>query len=172
MDITPLVFTSDYTGVPGERTFFLQARSDDGTHTFRIEKTQVELLAEKLNEMLITLDPNDTIKGQHPARDPALDFVEEPPLWRVGSMALAHDASGDRIVVMIAEVDSEEEDDDEDEADANVARFFLRKDQVRSFVLHSLAVLGEGRETCPLCGLPKGPGEHRCPASNGHHAAS
>lgn len=168
MDLTPEVFTSDYTGTPGQRTFYLQARTGDGIFTFGIEKAQVELLSEKLNEMLMTIDPADTIKGQQPVRDPALDFVEGPPLWRIGSMALAYDDNGDRIVVMVEEMVGETE---ELEEEPDAARFFLRRDQVRSFILHSLAVISEGRETCPLCGLPKEPGEHKCPASNGHHPA-
>lgn len=168
MDITPEVFTADYTGEPGQRAFFLQARDETGSHTFVVEKAQVQLLGEKLTEMLMSLDPADTIKGQRPARDPALAFVEGPPLWRIGSMALAYDDTGDRIVIMVEEIVSEDAELDEE---APVARFFLRKDQVRAFVLHAMAVVGEGRETCPLCGLPKGPGEHRCPGSNGHHPA-
>jgi uncharacterized repeat protein (TIGR03847 family) len=47
-------------------------------------------------------------------------------------------------------------------------QFHLRRDQVRAFILHALAVVAEGRPLCQLCGLPIDPEGHICPASNGH----
>jgi uncharacterized repeat protein (TIGR03847 family) len=47
-------------------------------------------------------------------------------------------------------------------------RFVISREQTRSFVLHALAVVSEGRPTCQLCGLPMDPAGHKCPASNGH----
>jgi hypothetical protein len=44
----------------------------------------------------------------------------------------------------------------------------LRRDQVRTFVLHAQAIVDEGRPLCQLCGLPIDPSGHACPASNGH----
>lgn len=165
-DVTPDVFTADFTGAPGARTFYLQARGSSGVHSFLLEKQQVAILAEKLQEMLLVIDEDDTIKSAAPQRDPAL-HLEEPvdPEWRVGTIGLLYDDALDTIVIVVQEVGP---DEDEEEDDDSGYRFFLRRDQVRSLVLHALAAVGEGRPSCQLCGLPMDPEGHVCPASNGH----
>ena len=177
MEIVPDIFTVDYEGEPGRRTFYVQARSTVGARSFPVEKQQVSLLAEKLRELLLMIDPEDTIKSTVPERDPSLGL--EPPAepdMRIGTMGLAFDEENDRVVVFAqpADVGDEivEEEDDELDADAAGVRFLLRRDQVRAFVLHALAVVEEGRAICPLCGLPMNPDGHRCPASNGHHVSA
>jgi uncharacterized repeat protein (TIGR03847 family) len=168
VDITPETFVADYTGEPGERTFFIQARGE-ATRTFLAEKQQVELLADRLREMLVLLDSEDAIVSATPARDPALTL--EAPIeaeWRIGTIAIGYVEESDNVVVSIAPVQEDPpEDPEEIEFDA---RFFLDKSQVRSFVLHALAVVAEGRPLCQLCGLPMDPSGHNCPASNGHRA--
>lgn len=165
-DVTPEVFTADFTGKPGQRTFYLQSRSGSGTHSFLIEKQQVAILAEKLQEMLLMIDSEDTIKSAAPQRDPAL-AIEEPvePEWRVGTIGLLYDEGRDLVVVVLQEVGEDEEEEDDEESGF---RFFLRRDQVRALALHALAAVGEGRPLCQLCGLPMDPEGHTCPASNGH----
>lgn len=166
--IAPDVFTADYTGEPGKRTFFLQARSATrGTLTFLAEKQQVAAIAERVREMLILIDQEDTIRAAVPARDPALALEGAPePDWRVGTIALGYEETQDQIVISLE--DAEAADGDEDVPVAS-ATFLLRRDQARAFVLHVVAVVDEGRDTCQLCGLPMDPEGHRCPASNGHH---
>ena len=66
----------------------------------------------------------------------------------------------------------DEEDEDDPEEEEFELRFILRRDQVRTFSLHALAVVGEGRPLCQLCGLPMDPDGHNCPASNGHRAGA
>ncbi|MDQ3981284.1 MAG: DUF3090 family protein [Actinomycetota bacterium] len=165
-DVTPEVFTADFTGRPGERTFYVQARSSSGVHSFLIEKQQVAILVEKLQEMLLMIDEEDTIAAAAPQRDPALG-LEEPvePEWRIGTIGLLYDESRDIVVVVLQEIREEDEEEEEDESGY---RFFLRRDQVRSLILHALAAVGEGRPLCQLCGLPMDPDGHVCPASNGH----
>ncbi len=166
MDITPEIFIADYTGEPGERTFFIQAKEVEA-RTFLAEKQQVELLAERLREMLLLLDSEDEISSATPARDPDVS-LEAPiePEWRIGTIAIGYLEDSDRIVVSFAPPQEDPPDDPDDiEFDA---RFFLRKEQVRAFVLHALAVVAEGRPLCQLCGLPMDPSGHNCPASNGH----
>ncbi len=166
-DVTPDVFTADFTGRPGERTFYVQARSSSGVHSFLIEKQQVAVLAEKLQEMLLMIDADDTIKSAAPQRDPAL-ALQEPvePEWRIGTIGLLYDEGRELVVILLQEI---RPDDEEEEAgDESGYRFFLRKDQVRALILHALAAVGEGRPLCQLCGLPMDPDGHICPASNGH----
>ena len=169
MDVTPAVFVADYTGEPGDRTFFVQSRGD-ATHTFLAEKQQVQLLAERLREMLVLLDDNDPILSATPARDPEMKL--EPPLepeWRIGTIAIGYVEDSDEVVVSFAAPREEAPPDDLEEIEFDI-RFLLSKDRVRTFILHALAAIAEGRPLCQLCGLPMDPEGHNCPASNGHRA--
>ena len=171
IELTPEVFTADYVGEPGRRAFYLQARSEHGTYSFAVEKQQVAVLGEKLRELLLMIESDDTIRAATPARDPAL-ALQSPvePEWRIGTMGLAYEEDNDRIIVLAEpiQVDEEEPVEEEDEG----VRILLRRDQARAFVLHATAVVGEGRPTCQLCGLPMDPSGHACPASNGHRKLS
>lgn len=169
-DIEPEIFTTDYRGEPGHRSFFIQVSTEDLTVTYGIEKQQVALLAEKLNEVLLLVDKEDPVRGASPARDPGLRPKPGDPESRIGTVGLGYDESSDRIVVAIEPLDRE---GDQPEPEAvgegpDALRIHMRRDQVRSFILHALAVVEEGRETCRLCGLPMDPDGHECPASNGH----
>ena len=173
VEIQPEAFAADYTGQPGERTFFIQARGDAGTYTYLVEKQQVAILAEKLREVLVLLDQSDTVVSATPARNPALR-LEAPiePEWRVGTIGLSYDEEVDLVAVSLRPVQEGEElapEAEEIEEDFPI-RYLLRREQVRDFVLHSIAVIGEGRPLCQLCGLPMDPDGHNCPASNGHRA--
>lgn len=170
MDIVPETFTTDYVGEPGERAFYLQARSSSGVVSLALEKQQVSVLADKLRELLVMIDANDTIGGATPARDPALKLdTPVEPEWRVGAMGLAYEEADDRVVLLAqpAQIEAASESTDDDETGI---RFVLRRDQVRAFILHASAIVAEGRPTCQLCGLPMDPEGHNCPASNGHRA--
>ncbi|HVF54211.1 MAG TPA: DUF3090 family protein [Actinomycetota bacterium] len=174
MNGPPEVFTADYVGEPGRRAFYLQVRSGTEVLTYALEKQQVSLLAEKLQDLLLATDPEDTIRATPPARDPALALTEPVEArWRVSAIGLGYDdATGSMIVLLqpppdpaLADLDEDEPQLDPDAGD----RYLLRRDQARAFVLHATAALAEGRPLCQLCGLPIDPEGHRCPASNGHH---
>lgn len=170
-EISAEVFTIDYSGSPGERSFFLQAREGDESVTLGLEKQQAALLAEKLAELLLMVDREDTLSKAEPARDPALATWDEEPGERVGAIGLAYDDEADRVLVAIDPVDPDQEEAEEPEMPGSApgsVRILIRRDQVRAFVLHALAVVGEGRPLCRLCGLPMDPQGHSCPASNGH----
>ncbi len=165
-DMEPEIFTADYVGTPGKRTFFLQARAEGASHSFLLEKEQVDLLADKFREMLLLIDARDPIAGAQPERDPSLGLEEvaEPEL-RVGNMGLSYDDDADRLILFVNPVEAE--GDDEIDTTESI-RLTLRRDQVRAFVLHAIAVVREGRPICQLCSLPMDPEGHKCPASNGH----
>lgn len=169
---SPDVFAADYIGEPGRRVFFLQARTEEGAISFVLEKQQVTVLAERMRDILLMIDSDDTIKSAGASRDPALQVVDPEPEWRVGNMGLAYDEDEDRVIVLLEEVQPEPDEEDEPRVeDAGAARLSLRRDQARSFILHAIAVVNEGRPICQLCGLPMDPAGHKCPASNGHHVA-
>lgn len=168
----PEIFTADYVGRPGQRTFYLQVREGEVHDSYLVEKQQIAVLAERLRELLMSIDVQDTVRSTSPARDPAL-ALEEPleAAYRVGTIGLAYEEESDRVLVFVQPVTEEDEDGDEDEngdEDEFSVSFSLRRDQVRAFVLHTAAVVQEGRPTCQLCGLPMDPDGHNCPASNGH----
>jgi uncharacterized repeat protein (TIGR03847 family) len=168
-DINPEIFTADYTGRPGERTFFLQSKAEV-VSSYLIEKGQAQVLAERLRELLLLIDPDDTIAAAEPQRDPALELsTPVEPEWRVGTIGLSYDEEGDTVAVSMSPV-TEDPAEIETPDDFEV-RINLRRDQVRGFVLHALAVIGEGRPLCRLCGLPMDPEGHVCPAGNGHRLA-
>ena len=173
LELEPDAFVVDFTGEPGHRTFFVQARAADRTLSYLLEKQQVAVLAEKLREVLVLVDANDPVLSATPARDPG-QRLEAPiePEWRIGTIGLSFDEVAGHVIVALQPVDEsadpEELEAPEVEADEFAVRFRLRPDQVRAFVLHAMHIVGEGRPTCQLCGLPMDPEGHICPASNGH----
>jgi uncharacterized repeat protein (TIGR03847 family) len=143
--------------------------------TYLVEKQQVSVLADKLRELLVMVDPADTVAGAEPARDPALALTEPTePEWRIGMMGLTYEEADERVLVLVRPIDEQAEDEEPslEDDDAPGVQFHLRRDQVRAFILHSLAVVAEGRPLCQLCGLPIDPEGHICPASNGHRPPS
>jgi uncharacterized repeat protein (TIGR03847 family) len=167
--VNPDIFTADYVGEPGRRSFYLQARGAEGLLSFPIEKQQVVVLAEKLRELLLLVDGDDTVISASAGRDPALAFTEPvSDETQVGTIGLAYEEDSDRVVVLLQPMPEEDEEDEAAVDDASGVHLELRRDQVRAFVLHAIAVVNEGRAICQLCGLPMDPAGHRCPASNGH----
>ena len=166
-ELIPDIFTAGYVGRPGQRAFYLQARGPFGVLSYPLEKQQVAVLSEKLRELLLLIDADDTIATAVAERDPALDLatpIEED--WRIGTIGLGYEEESDRVIVLIEPATEQEIEDDDKEEEGH--RFMLRRDQVRAFVLHVDAVVAEGRPICQLCGLPMDPEGHQCPASNGH----
>lgn len=165
----PEIFTADYVGEPGHRSFYLQARGAEGLLSFPIEKQQVVVLAEKLRELLLLVDGDDTVTSASAGRDPALAFTEPVSNeTQVGTIGLAYEEDSDQVVVLLQPLPEESDEVEAELDEASGVHLELRRDQVRAFVLHALAVVNEGRAICQLCGLPMDPAGHRCPASNGH----
>ena len=172
IEFEPEDFVADYTGEPGSRTFFLQARAPGRSATYLLEKQQLAVFADKLREVLALIDTDDPVLTATPARDPQLR-LEAPiePEWRIGTIGLSYDDSSEQVIVALQPFSEEEEEREpvaELEPEDFAVRLRLRRQQVRSFVAHALAVIAEGRPLCQLCGLPIDPEGHICPASNGH----
>jgi uncharacterized repeat protein (TIGR03847 family) len=153
----PEGFTAGAIGPKGQRVFYLQAREGALVVTLKLEKQQVGALADYLEQMLDDLPSEPKPPGEAPALvDPGA------PDWVVGGLGVAYDERLDRIVLIAEELLP---DEDEDAAPA-VARFHLRRDQVRAFVPHARAVVAAGRPPCPYCGRPVDPATNFCPCSN------
>jgi uncharacterized repeat protein (TIGR03847 family) len=179
-------FIAGTVGLPGRRTFYLQASASGRTTSVALEKAQVEALAERIDELLDEVVRRSGGNAPVPAVAPAeLDDTEplETPVeeeFRVGTMALAWDGDGERMVVEAQAVVELEADSDEDLADAEerllqddengppMLRVRLDGTMARAFAKRALEVVNAGRPPCPLCSLPLDPEGHVCPRQNGY----
>jgi uncharacterized repeat protein (TIGR03847 family) len=173
----PERFVAGTVGQPGERTFYLQAAGGGRTVSVALEKLQVSVLAERLEELLeeVRRRSADAVPASVPTEleDTApLDApVEEE--FRVGTMGLAWDGETNRVVVeALAQADSEGESDVEPLSDAeegpDALRVVITAAAARAFIVRAQRVVAAGRPPCPLCALPLDPEGHICPRQNGH----
>ena len=157
---SPHHVTAGYVGVPGDRTFYVQAEDEEDRLTLLVEKQQVAGLGQLLAQLLARLDDEPATDWDRAAmelRDPI------DPRFRVGDMSVGLDPEAGRFVIDLAELSADEE------LEPREVRVWLDRDQARRLAAHALEVVGEGRPTCSLCGRPTDlDGEHVCPATNGH----
>jgi uncharacterized repeat protein (TIGR03847 family) len=186
----PERFVAGTVGEPGDRTFFLQARGGGRVVTVALEKVQVSLLAEKLEELLTEAArrfgvdlPEAPVPAGHD-NEPLDTPVDEE--FRVGTLGLAFDVDTTTVVIEAieaGEADAEVElgadddeddipvDDDDDEPDDDLDRLRVRltPEATRAFIDRARRVVAAGRPPCPLCGQPLDPAGHLCPRHNGYH---
>lgn len=182
----PERFVAGTVGPPGERTFFLQARGGGRVVSVALEKVQVSLLAEKLEELLTEAQrrfgvelPELPVAGVGD-NDPLDTPVDEE--FRVGTLGLAFDVDTATVVIEAiaageAEAEAESDDDadpDDDEVeepddDLDRLRVRLTPQETRQFIERARRVVNAGRQPCPLCGQPLDPAGHLCPRHNGYH---
>jgi uncharacterized repeat protein (TIGR03847 family) len=170
-------FVAGTVGEPGSRTFFLQARSGTRLTSVALEKAQVSVLAERVDELLDEVVRVSGGKAPVPAVAP-VDAEDNDPLdtpieeeFRVGAMSLAWDPDAGRVVVeCYAEGVSVEEDEDEEaeELEGTVLRVSISGASARAFTKRALAVVAAGRPPCPFCNNPLDPSGHICPRANGY----
>ncbi|WP_306215468.1 DUF3090 domain-containing protein [Actinoplanes sp. RD1] len=190
----PERFVAGTVGEPGDRTFFLQARGGGRVVSVALEKVQVSLLAEKLEELLTEASRRFGVKLPEPSplavndNEPLETPVDEE--FRVGTLGLAFDVDTATVVIEAIEVgegdaepelvedDDEDEDDDtplgddeDDEPDDDLDRLRVRltPEATRAFIDRARRVVAAGRPPCPLCGQPLDPAGHLCPRQNGYH---
>ncbi|GAA2608136.1 DUF3090 domain-containing protein [Dactylosporangium fulvum] len=175
----PERFVAGTVGAPGERTFFLQARGGGRLVSVALEKVQVSLLAEKLEELL--LEAQRRFGVDLPVEPPA-EVADNDPLdtpldeeFRVGTLGLAFDVDTATVVIeaiAVGEDEAEEpEEEDEDEiiaADRDRLRVRLTPQATRAFIERAKRVVASGRPPCPLCGQPLDARGHLCPRHNGY----
>ncbi|WP_329110049.1 DUF3090 domain-containing protein [Micromonospora sp. NBC_01699] len=183
----PERFVAGTVGPPGERTFFLQARGGGRVVSVALEKVQVSLLAEKLEELLTEAQRRFGVELPDPVvvtsdNEPLDNPVDEE--FRVGTLGLAFDVDTATVVIeAIAageaeaevelgepdEVDETEEEDEEPDDDLDRLRVRLTPQAAREFIERARRVVNAGRPPCPLCGQPLDPAGHLCPRHNGYH---
>jgi len=178
MDLGPVDrITADAVGEPGERTFYLQARSGGEVVTVIVEKQQVELLAASILELLADVE----LETGADLDEDELE-LEEPldPRWRAGRLSLGYDRDRDLFLLEVSEFDPREEEEDDEEApddlrslldhEPETVRLLATREQMLALSRHGAEVADRGRPTCQFCGNPIDPEGHACPAMNGHSA--
>ena len=178
----PERFVAGTVGQPGSRTFFLQARTGARLTSVALEKAQVSVLAERVDELLDEVLRRTGGSAPVPALATA-DSEDNRPLdtpieeeFRVGTMSLAWDGESQRVVIeCFAEGASDETDDAEDDAEDGeeaatgpVLRVSLTGAAARAFAKRAIAVVAAGRPPCPFCAGPLDPEGHICPRANGY----
>ena len=173
----PERFVAGAVGRPGDRAFYLQARAGRRVTSVGLEKFQVTLLAERLEELLDEVLRRSGGEAHVPAVTPS-ELRDDGPLeqpveeeFKVGTMALAWDPDDERVVI---EAQEESEDPVEPLADEvpvdgpGVLRVRITPGVARAFAQRAAKIVAAGRPPCPLCGLPLDTDGHICPRQNGH----
>jgi uncharacterized repeat protein (TIGR03847 family) len=165
-------FVVGTVGEPGQRIFYLQARSGSLLTSLVVEKTQMSVLADRLEELLddvVRRTGGDTpVPDSTPAKVDDLGPLDVPleEEFRVGTLSLTWLGEADRVEIIAAESTSDEDDD------SPSMTVHLTGAQARSFVARTRAVVSAGRPPCPLCAQPLDPSGHICPRQNGFHRRS
>lgn len=159
--------------MPGDRTFYLQSRSGADVVTVVLEKQQVALLAEKLDELLEEVGRVDPQVASAQANADDLDPLETPVMeaFRVGAFGIGWDTTSRRVVVEIhaASEEGEVPDIGDDAAEGpDCLRVWLYVEVAREFTRRSSALVAAGRPPCPFCHQPLDPAGHICPRANGY----
>jgi uncharacterized repeat protein (TIGR03847 family) len=182
----PERFVAGTVGQPGSRTFFLQARSGHRLTSVVLEKQQMSVLAERVDELLDEVVRRSGGSAPVPALTPT-DAEDDEPLdtpieeeFRVGAMSLAWDGETERVVIeCFAEgtpIEEDENGDDDsatgtgtgEEVDGAVLRVRISGTIARAFAKRALAVVAAGRPPCPFCSTPLDPQGHICLRANGY----
>jgi uncharacterized repeat protein (TIGR03847 family) len=170
------VLTTGAVGVPGRRTFYLQARMGDRTVTVRCEKQQAAAISQYLRRALKHLPVPE---GQPPRN--VMNLTEPiDEAFVLGAVALEFNRSGDHFVLHLREFAGPDDDDgavdeadmefgdddgDDEERGAQV-RVSLTRAQAMAFCEHTDRVVSAGRPDCVFCERPVDPDGHFCPRMN------
>jgi uncharacterized repeat protein (TIGR03847 family) len=170
-------FVVGTVGVPGERTFFLQARQGNLIASVALEKAQVTALAERVDELLDEVSGTRAEPDEIPESAPA-ELADPRPLdvpiaeeFRVGAMALGWDDASRRVVIeahAVAEGEEEIPDIAVDSTEGpDTLRVWMTPAYARAFAERARTVVAAGRPPCPFCNQPLDPQGHICPRANG-----
>ncbi|HET7477302.1 MAG TPA: DUF3090 domain-containing protein [Dermatophilaceae bacterium] len=167
-------FVAGTVGPPGGRTFFLQASAGTRITSVSLEKQQVSVLADRVNDLL-----DDFAGGE--ATEPVAGTEDTAPLdtpiedeFRVGTMSLGWDAERQVVILECHDVEAaEEEGEGEPELLAEqvshlVFRVVIAPPAARAFARRCAKLVAAGRPPCPFCGGPLDPTGHICPRANGY----
>jgi uncharacterized repeat protein (TIGR03847 family) len=155
-------------GVPGARTFVIQARKGNAVLSVLVEKEQVRLLATEATEFLDRIAEEDP--EEHAGSTATTGAVaEDEPLFRARLIGIGYDPERHLVLIELREDASDDDEDPvipSDEGDGHVARFYATRAQIRAMARNGVAAVEGGRPRCPLCDFPMNPEGHICPRWN------
>jgi len=167
-------FVVGTVGIPGERTFFIQARTGSRLVSVSLEKAQVAAIADRVLQILREIrlsEPLTVIERVGYDDQPLESPIDEE--FRVGVIGLAY--VSDRRLIEIdlqAITDSDNAEDELLEIDTSseqdILRILMTLGYAESFAKRANTVVAAGRAPCPFCGGPIDPNGHLCPRSNGY----
>ena len=161
---TPERFVAGTVGEPGERTFYLQIRSNARLFSVAVEKAQVQAISARLEVMVAEIRKSNPLMIIE--KLPIDDAPLESPIdaeFQIGAMSLAWDEESKLICVELFELE-----DDEEDAEGEVVEINITAAMAAAFAARSKAVVNAGRLPCPFCGIPIDPRGHLCPRANGY----
>ena len=183
----PERFVPGTVGEPGSRTFFLQARSGKQVTSVSLEKQQVQILGERVAELLDELIVADGAAATIPAMTPVAMIDNEPldqPIeeeFRAGTITLSWDAEDERVVIEVFPVVEVEVELPVEAAEQELIDLPIEEPEpdelllvrmpaamARLFAARAESVVAAGRAPCPFCGGPMDTTGHLCPRANGY----
>ncbi|MBB2891591.1 DUF3090 domain-containing protein [Flexivirga oryzae] len=166
-------FVAGTVGPPGARTFFLQAVQGRRVVSVSLEKEQVAVLAERVNDLLDELAIDEDLPVAEEDNEPLTPPIEDE--FRVSTLSLAWEPEQQVLIIEAhdRQVELEPTEDGEElrevtDPDAQLVRVLLDAAQAREFARRGLAAVADGRPACPFCGGPLDPDGHICPRANGY----
>ncbi len=174
-------FVVGTVGPVGQRAFYLQAVDSMRLVTVAVEKEQMSILADRVNDVLEQLAPAQAAEPGTPGdlaedTDPLQTPFDED--WHVQTLSLAWDEGRSKIVIECHDHDPDEvSDDPTDDSGAtglpaalsrNSLRVSLTPVAARAFARRTKALVSAGRPPCPFCGGPLDQTGHICPRANGY----
>ena len=151
-------------GEPGERAFFIQARSKGRVISVALEKAQVQAIANRLELIVAEVRKSSPLISieSFPQDDAPLETpVDEE--FQVGAISLAWNELDQLLSFELYEL----EDDEQDE-EGQVLEINFSLGMAITFAQRSKALVSAGRLPCPFCGIPIDPRGHLCPRANGY----
>ena len=167
-------FVVGTVGIPGERTFFLQARSGARLISVSLEKAQVAALADRVQQILREVRTSEPLTPfERSSRDdqPLDSPIDEE--FRVGVIGLAYVSDRKMIEIDLQAIADSQSPEDEEalmeiSESQDILRVLISLGYAEGFAKRALAVVGAGRAPCPFCGGPIDPSGHLCPRANGY----
>ena len=156
----PTFVTCGCEGEPGQRVFFIQASQEGELISFRLEKQQVQAIAQYMSAAIADFTPRSE------AVEPADLVTPVVPEWLVGDIGLGIITSAERLVIELQEM-VEVEDPDAPAPEGSSARLHLSAAQAAAFAQRADELMVAGRPPCPICGRPMNDEDHVCPRTNG-----
>jgi len=163
----PERFISGTVGMPGERTFYLQAIEGRRNVSVALEKTQLALLAERIVGLFKELKigkAGDLKRKSQSLPQLLTPFSEE---FRIAALSLTWNAQKEELIIE-AQGGEESEIIEDDQEGPPLLRVTLTIESALVFALDSFALIGAGRPPCQFCGGPLDAQGHVCPRANGY----